>query len=260
MVKNYYVISLIIASMLVIQLAGYADLQDTRIKVGIDEKLGDIVPLDLTFKNEQGNEITVAEVIDGKPTILAFVYYSCPSICSPLLMEIASVVNQLDWELGEHFNILTLSIDEYEDHTLAAEKKQNFLNIIQKDVPEESWAFLTGDSASIRKFTDAAGFYFIREGEDFIHSGTLIFLSPEGKITRYLLGIKYLPFDVKMALIEASEGKVGPTIAKVLRFCFSYDPEGKTYVLNLTRIFGAGILFLAIVFVIILRFKPKKRN
>jgi protein SCO1 len=167
--------------MLVMQLSAYADLQDRTIKVGIDEKLGDFVPLDLTLINEQGNEITVAEVIDGKPTILAFVYYSCPSICSPLLMEIASVVNQLDWELGKQFNILTLSIDEYEDYHLASEKKVNFLNIIKKDVPEESWAFLTGDSAAIRQLTDAAGFYFIREGKDFIHTGTLIFLSPEGK-------------------------------------------------------------------------------
>lgn len=236
----------------------YSD--DQKIEIGIDEKLGDIVPLDLKFVNEEGKEVSVAEVINGKPTILAFVYYSCPSICSPLLAEIASVVKKLDWQPGSEFNILTLSIDEFEDYKLAAEKKVNFLKILDKEIPAESWAFLTGDSVSIRTFTDAAGFYFKRDGDDFVHTGTLIFLSPEGKITRYLFGIKHLPFDVKMALIEASEGKIGPTIAKVLRFCFSYDPDGKRYVLNLTRIFGAGILVLALVFVVFLGIKPKKRK
>ncbi len=235
-----------------------ADVQN--LEIGIDEKLGEIVPLDLIFINEEGKEVTIKEVINGKPTILAFVYYSCPSICSPLLAEIASVVKKIDWEPGKEFNILTLSIDEFEDYKLAAEKKVNFLSILKKDIPQSSWAFLTGDSVSIKTFTDAAGFYFKRDGNDFVHSGTLIFLSPEGKITRYLFGIKHLPFDVKMALIEASEGKIGPTIAKVLRFCFSYDPDGKRYVLNLTRIFGAGIVILALIFVVFLHIKPKKKK
>ena len=139
------------------------------------------------------------------------------------------------------------------------------MKLIEKEFPDNAWRFLTGDSASIRTLTDAAGFYFKREGDDFIHSGALIFISEDGKICRYLFpnysdsrGYSILPFDFKMAIAETSQGKATPTIARMLQFCFSYDPEGKTYVLNITRIFGAGILLMAVVFVLFITIKPKK--
>jgi protein SCO1/2 len=139
------------------------------------------------------------------------------------------------------------------------------LKAVDKNIPPESWRFLTGDSVTIKKVADAAGFYFKRSGKDFLHSGAFIFVDKEGKICRYLFpsfsersGFGILPFDFKMSVIETSEGKVTPTIAKVLQFCFSYDPEGQTYVLNFTRIFGVGILFLVLVLILYIRFKPKK--
>ncbi len=137
--------------------------------------------------------------------------------------------------------------------------------MIEKEFPENAWRFLTGDSMNIKQLADAAGFYYQREGKEFIHSGAFIFVTPEGKITRYLFpgysdkgGFNILPFDFKMAVTETQEGKVSPTIARVLQFCFSYDPEGKTYVFNITRVIGAGMIVLAIGFVIFITVKPKK--
>ena len=241
-------------------------LADDHIEVGIDEQLGSYIPLDVQFKDASGNEVTLRELISGSgATIFAFVYYQCPGICSPLLFELADVVNKSDLELGYDYSIITLSMDEYETPKIAAEKKRTFFSALNGEVPENSWKFLTGDSADIRTLSNAAGFYFKREGNQFRHSGAFIFLDKDGKICRYLIpgytdkgGFSILPFDFKMAVLETNSGKVSPTIAKVLQFCFSYDPEGKSYVLNVTRIFGAGILLLAVLFLLFIIFKPKK--
>ena len=237
-----------------------------QIEVGIDEQLGSFIPLDVQFKDAKGNEVKLRELIsDSEATILAFVYYQCPGICSPLLFELADVINKSDLELGYDYNIIALSMDEYETPQIAAEKKRTFLSALDSNVPGNSWKFLTGDSTDIRTVSNAAGFYFKREGDQFRHTGAFIFIDKEGKICRYLFpgysdrgGFSILPFDFKMAVLETNEGKVSPTIAKILQFCFSYDPEGKSYVLNVTRIFGAGILLLVVLFLIFIVFKPKK--
>lgn len=238
--------------------------QSEKIEIGIDEQLGQKLPLDLEFYDESGNKKPLGEFITGT-TVLAFVYYECPAICSPLMASIAEVVNRVDLEPLKDYNIVTVSIDENENYKAASEKKINYMQIIEDKYPAEGWRFLTGDSANIKTLTDAAGFYFKREGDQFIHSGAVIFISDEGKICRYLFpqysdskGYSILPFDFRMAVAETSEGREIPTIARMLQFCFSYDPAGKTYVLNFTRIFGAGILFMAVVFVLYLTIKPKK--
>jgi protein SCO1/2 len=239
---------------------------DSKIEIGIDEQLGSFIPQDVSFNDADGNVVIIEELLgEKKATILAFVYYKCPNICSPLLFEIADVINKSDLELGYDYNIVSISMDEFETPADAAEKRRAFLSVIEKRAPENSWKFLTGDSANIKQVTDAAGFYFKREGEQFKHSGALIFINSEGKICRYLFpgyrdrtGFSILPFDFKMAVLETEKGKVTPTIARVLQFCFSYDPEGKGYVLNITRIFGAGIVLLAAIFFIFILRKPKK--
>lgn len=238
----------------------------SKIEVGIDEQLGSNIPLDVHFKDAEGNDVTIRELLnDTKATVITFVYYRCPAICSPLLFEIADVINKTDLEIGYDYNIVSISMDEFETPEIAAEKKRSFLPFIENKVTENSWKFLTGDSADIKTVTDAAGFYFLRDGEQFKHSGALIFINNEGKICRYLFpgyrdrtGFNILPFDFKMAVLETGKGKATPTIARVLQFCFSYDPEGKGYVLNVTRIFGAGIVLLAAIFFIFIVMKPKK--
>jgi len=226
--------------------------------IGIDEKLGQVIPLDLTFYDENGNVVNLRQLIDT-PTILAPVYYSCPDVCSFLLFNLAEVINRMPSEPGKDYQVLAFSFDETEKESLALEKKRMYLKMIQKPFPEDAWRFLTGDKENIHKLTDAIGFHFKKQGEDFLHPVTVIILSPDGKITRYMYGTDFLPFDLKMALLEASEGRVGPTLSKVLRFCFSYDPKGRKYVFNTLKITGIVTLLFALSLILFLVFKGKRQ-
>lgn len=250
--KNFVLLMVLFAGLL------RANDSTKKIEVGIEEKIGNTIPLNAEFFDEKGNYVALKEIIK-KPTILNFVYYRCPGICSPILTELTSIVNFMDMEIGKDYQIVTISFDDREKFELGSAKRDNYLALLKKKIPEDSWKFLSGDSASIHSVTDAAGFNFKREGNDFIHAGAIIVLSPEGKIARYLNGTKYLPFDVKMALTEASTGRTGPTIAKLVAYCYSYNPEGRTYVFNVTRVTGGVILLFAAVFVVYLTAKPKKK-
>jgi protein SCO1 len=227
-------------------------------KVGIEEKLGQTIPLNVEFYDENGQLISLKSLVN-KPTIFTFVYFRCPGICTPLLNELAHVVDKTDLELGKDYQIISVSFDHRETPDMASGKKDNYLHSMKKQVDPNGWRFLTGDSLNIHQLTDAAGFYFSRSGNDFIHAGALIVVSREGKITRYINGIQYLPFDVKMAVYEATTGKVGPTIAKVLTFCFSYNPEGRTYSLNFMRIALVVTLGFVGVFVMVFLVRPRKK-
>lgn len=229
-----------------------------KIEIGIEEKIGNTLPMDTEFFDEKGNLVTLKDIVK-KPTIFNFVYYRCPGICSPILTELTSIVNFIDMEMGKDFQIVTISFDQREKFELGVAKKESYFGLLKREIPSDSWKFLTGDSAAISAVTQAAGFNFKREGNDFIHAGALVVVSPEGKIARYLNGIKYLPFDVKMALTEASTGKTGPTIAKLVAYCYSYNPEGRTYVFNVTRVAGGTILLFAAFFVVYLTVKPRPK-
>ncbi|MFZ4622162.1 MAG: SCO family protein [Bacteroidota bacterium] len=231
----------------------------SHVPIGIVEKIGETIPLNTEFVDEKGNIVALQDVIT-KPTIFNFVYYRCPGICSPILTELTTIVNFMDMEIGKDYQIVTISFDDREKFDLGAAKKQSYLALLNKKIPYDSWKFLSGDSASIHAVTDAAGFYFRREGNDFVHAGAIIVVSPQGKIARYLNGTKFLPFDVKMAVTEASEGRSGPTIAKLVAYCYSYNPEGRTYVFNVTRIAGGVILLFAVIFVVLISVKTKKNK
>jgi len=254
-------IKIIISLLFVLSFNVYSDKNP---EVGVDEKLGATLPLDVYFFDEDRNEVLLKDLI-SKPTVLAFVYYECPGICSPLLNSMAKVINNTDLIIGVDFNVIVISMDELELPFNARNRKDVILQLMDKNVPPESWRFLTGKLDDIKKVSDAAGFYFKREGKDFRHAGCFIFIDSNGKITRYLFpsyserhGFGILPFDFKMAIFEASESKVSPTIARVLQFCYSYDPAGRTYVFNLTRIFGIIILLFVVVFLLYIKYKPKK--
>jgi len=226
--------------------------------IGIDEKLGQVIPLDLTFYDENGKVVNLRQLIHT-PTILTPVYYSCPDVCSFLLFNLAEVINRMPSEPGKDYQVLAFSFDETEKSSLALEKKRMYLKMIEKPFPEDAWRFLTGDKENIHKLTDAIGFHFKKQGEDFLHPVTVIILSPDGKITRYMYGTDFLPFDLKMAFLEASEGRVGPTLSKVLRFCFSYDPKGRKYVFNTLKITGIVTLLFALSLILFLAFKGKRQ-
>ena len=231
---------------------------------GIHENLGAKIPLYLTFKDADGKDIQLSRIFT-KSTVVAFVYYNCPGLCDPLMTEVANVINKVNLEPGVDYDVVSISMDDRENSLDARKKKEVFTSLITRYFPDTAWRFLTGDSVTIKKVTDAAGFDFKREGSGFIHTSVLIFVSKDGKICRYLypdltakkkFGI--LPFDFEMANLETAEGKEIPVVGKMLQFCFKYDPEGKTYTINLLKISGAGVLLLTAVFVVFVLVKPKK--
>ncbi len=236
-----------------------ASSQDAKIEVGIDEKLDSYLPLELEFKNADGETVKLEDIID-RPVLLSLVYYECPGICNPLLTELAATIDKVDLAPYEDFKMLSISFDYRETPKIALRWKKNYLSSIKRNFPNDSWNFLTGDSVTIKKLTDAVGFYFKRDGDDFSHAGCVIAISPKGKITRYIFGATFNKFDLKMALIDAEAGKSSPTIAKILQFCFSYDREGRTYTLNITRIIGTVMLLAVGMFLSVLLFKKKKEK
>lgn len=230
------------------------------VELGIYEKLDEYISDDLVFTDETFEEINIKESID-KPTILALVYYECPGICSPLLNGLAEAMDRTDIELGEDYQVYTISFSHTENPTLARKKKKTYEKLVSHGDTENSWKFFTGDSLTIYRLLDDVGYKVKKEGKEYIHPGTIIVLSPDGKVTRYLYGSTYfLPFDLKMAIVEAAEGRSGPTINKVLKYCFSYDPEGQKYVFNMTKVSGTIILLLAASLLFSMIFKGRKRK
>ena len=228
-------------------------------EIGVVEHLDKYLPTDIYITGLDSQKVLLSDLID-KPTVLNFVYFRCPGICSPLMEGLAEVMDHSDLIPDEDYQVLTISFDPTETLELAERKKTNYLNLVnKKEAINKGWKFFISDSASIAKATNAVGFRYKRTGNDFLHAASVMVISPDGKITRYLNGIYFLPFEFKMAIVEASKGQSGPTINKILQFCYSYDPVGQTYVLNVTKIAGSLILFFALVFFLILIFRPKKR-
>jgi protein SCO1/2 len=226
--------------------------------VGITEHLGDTIPLDLWFIGEKNDTVTLRQIVD-KPTILTLVYFDCPGLCSPLLDGVSDVIENMGMELGKDYQVLTVSFNYNDTPEKAAAKKKTFLRKHSK-VRAEHWIYLTGDSLNDYTLSDAVGFKFKKVGNDFIHPGVIMILSPSGKITRYLYGVQFLPFDVKMAIMEAQKEISRPTINRVLLYCFSYDPEGKKYTLQVTKISATIIIFFAVVLFLALVLRSRKKK
>lgn len=208
--------------------------------IALDEKLGQFIPADASFVDENGKRVLLRDVID-KPTIIAPVYLGCMHECPLLLTGLAQTLGKIELiKPGKDYQVIALSFDENDTPQIARDKKVNYIKAVGRPFPEDAWKFLTGDKANIRKFTDSIGFKFQRDSEhDFSHPVTLVVIAPGGKIVRYIEGVAFLPFEVTMALTEAAQGRVGTTTQKVLQYCFSYDPLKKSYVFNVLRVTGA---------------------
>jgi protein SCO1/2 len=234
--------------------AGY---QQKEVEIGVVEHLGDTIPLDLWFYNENSEQVTLRQLID-KPTIMSFVYFDCPNLCSPLMDGIADVVSKMDMGLGTDYQVITISFNTSDTPEKAKEKKVNFVQRISKE-HQKDWIYLTGIQENISAITTAAGYKYQPQGLDFAHPSVIMVVSPAGKITRYLYGLTYLPFDVKMAIVEAQKGIARPTSNRILEYCFAYNPASKTYTLQVTRIVGVITIFFLIVIMIILLVRRRKK-
>jgi protein SCO1/2 len=170
------------------------------------------------------------------------------------------MLQRTDQVPGKDFQVVTVSFDPRDDAELAGHKKENYLKQLGPAFNKNGWRFLTGDPISTKRLADSVGFRFAKRGDDYVHAGAIMVLSAEGKVTRYLYGVTFLPFDVKMAVAEASQGRTGPTIARFLKFCYSYDPAGRRYVLDITRVSAAFTILLAAGFGIALVVTRRKRR
>jgi len=234
-------------------------LQNKNKEIGISEHLDEYIPEDIIFHNFDSTEVNLKDLID-KPTVISFVYYTCPGLCNPLLNGLAEVIDRSEMVLGKDYQVITISIEPEDLIETGKGKKKNLLASMNNNINEEAWIWIKGNQENITKATNALGFDYMKDGKDYVHAAAIMVVSPKGKITRYLHGTYFLPFDLKMAVTEAKIEKSGPTISKVLKFCFSYDAEGKKYVFNITKVTGIIILSAALIFLLVLIFKKPKKN
>lgn len=253
-------LTIIILAAFTLQAQDTALISDLREpEIGVIEKLDTYISEDIMVIDENDQAVQLRSLID-KPTILNLVYYRCPGICSPIMESIANVVEKTDMIIGEDYQVITVSFDPTEGTELAQQKRNNYFYLINREFDPDGWRFFTADSANAKNLTEQVGFKYKKVGFDYIHTATIVVLSPQGKITRYLQGVYYLPFDVKMAVVEAAEGKSGPSISRVLAYCYSFDPAGQRYVFDITKIAGTLILFFGVVIFLflIIRYRTKK--
>ena len=231
---------------------------DQSSEVGVIEHLGTTIPLDLEFLNEKSEKVTLRKLID-KPTIFSFVYFDCPGLCSPLLEGVGNVIKKTELKLGKDYQVITISFNFRDTPEKAKQKKDMFVDRYSKG-NGNGWIFLTTDSATIFKITDATGFKTKAVGLDFVHPSAIIAVSPQGLITRYLYGITFLPIDFKMAIFEANKEQPRTSIQKIMMVCYTYDAENKRFALDVTKITGSIIIFFLLVFIVVYLIKPKRKN
>lgn len=238
-------------------------------EVGVDEQPGGLVDLDAPLKDEEGKDVTLRQLID-RPTILTLNYFSCAGICTPLLNGVLEMMNRIELEPGKDFQVITVSFDDRDTPEMAKKKRENYFRLMKRPILPTGWRFLTGTAAATRRVTDSVGFRFKKVKKDgptegwyeYVHPGAIMLLSPEGKITRYMYGTTFLPADVQMAVGEAARGEVQATIPKLLKFCYSFDPEGRRYVFSMTRVVGLimGVLVAGFIFYLLLQGRKRKNK
>ena len=221
------------------------DPQDEILRsIGVDEKLGGAVPRDVVFRNVNGEEVRLGDYLQGGPVLLTLNYYTCPMLCPLTLHSLLGTVERMKGiDLGHDFRIVTVSFDPEDTPAIAsALAGKIYAEMKGTDDPAARWPFLLGDERSIGALTGAVGFRYRKVGKEFAHPDVVVVLTPDGKISRYLYGMEQDPLDLKLALIEASGGKIGESTAlnQVLLFCFQYDPVGKKYALYARNIMKAG--------------------
>jgi protein SCO1/2 len=216
------------------------------INIGIDQRLDSQVPLDLTFRDEAGHEVPLQKYFAGRPVILVLVYYRCPGLCNRSLNGLTETLRGLPFLLGKDYDVVTVSFDPREKPALAAEKRKAYLEELGRPVAGDAWHFLTGDELPTQRLAQAVGFrYAFDPGNDqFQHAAGLMVLTPEGKISRYFYGLEYPTQDVRFALEDASEGKIGSRVTRPLRLlCYAYDPAtGRYNFLPLRLVQAGGVL------------------
>lgn len=209
--------------------------------VGIVEQIGQSVDPDLSFTNEDGHRVELGSYLHkGRPVLLNLVYYTCPMLCNLLLNGQTSTLRAIPWTPGEQFEIVTISIDPTETPQLAGQKKRTYLASYGRPAP--GWHFLADRDGNAKKLAEQVGFHYRYDErqQQYAHAAAIMILTPEGKVSRYLYGAQFKARDLRLALTEASAGKTGGVVDRLLLFCFHYDPQARSYVLFATNFMRAG--------------------
>ena len=220
-------------------------LKDVTFKQRLDEQL----PLDAAFKDEYGRPVTLGKYFNNqKPVVLAFVYYTCPMLCTQVMNGISSSLRALPFTAGQEFDVVLISFDPRDTPSAALEKKQAQLKYWKTEQTTGGWHLLTGDEATIKRVTNAAGFTYAYDKAtgQYAHVSGILVVTPEGRLARYFYGIEYSPKELRLALVESGQGHIGSAIDELLLFCYHYDPETGRYgatVMNLVR--AGGVLTVA---------------
>lgn len=228
-------------------------------QVGIDQRLNQSIPLDLMFRDEDGRTVALGQFFGQKPVILTLVYYNCPMLCTQVLNGVESSLKELSTDIGNQYDVVTISIDPTESHVLAKTKKEMYVGMYGRPGAAQGWHFLTGDEPQIKQLADAVGFRYAYDPDtkQFAHASAIMLLTPEGKISRYFYGIQYPTRDLRLGLVEASEGKIGTPVDQVLLFCYHYDPATGKYGLLISHVIQIGgaltVLILGVGMLILFR-------
>ena len=233
-------------------------------EVSIKQNLNAQIPLDAMFRNERGEVVRLKDLFRGKPVLLNFVYFRCPMLCGMVLNGVTDTLTQLKFDIGKDFDVITISIDPRDDAAGAAKKKEGAIKRYGRFDSAPGWHFLTGPEMSIKKVTNAVGFNYAYdiETDQFAHGTMLAVLTPQGRVSHYLYGFEHQPRDVRLALVEASNSRIGSVAEQILLMCFHYDPKTGRYtksLMNAVRAAGATTVFAIVGFIFISVRREKSR-
>ena len=232
-------------------------------EIGFDQHIGAFVPLDTAFLDESGKTVRLGDYFGSRPVVMVFAYYDCPMLCTQVISGLTSALRTLSLEPGRDFDIVTVSFDPRDTPRSAAEKKTVFVERYRRDGATAAWHFLTGDQASIDRLTKAAGFRYVWDAPtgQFAHPTGVVVLTPDGRLAKYMFGIEYGPRDLRFAIVEASNGRVGNAVDALLLYCYHYDPMTGRYglvVMRMMRIAGAATVLALGTFIFVMVRREKR--
>jgi len=235
-------------------------------EVKIEQKLDQQLPLDLVFRDESGQQVRLGQYFGKKPVVLALVYYDCPMLCTQVLNGMVTSFRVLPFQIGNEFDVVTVSFDPRETNALAASKKKVYVDYLPEKMragADNGWHFLTGDQANIDKLTEAVGFHYAWDEatKQFAHASAIMVATPHGKLSRYFYGIDYSARDLRLGLIESSADKIGSPVDQLLLYCYHYDPATGKYGAAVMRVMRvAGVITLLGILAMLFFLKPRNRD
>lgn len=242
-----------------------ATLPEVLGKIGIDQKLDAQVPLDLAFRDETGRAVKLADYFGSKPVVLTLVYYECPMLCTQVLNGTVGAFKTLNFTAGNQFDVVTVSFNPKETTAMAAAKKATYMARYGRPEAAAGWHFLTGEQPAIDALTKSVGFRYLFDEttQQYVHASAIMVLTPQGRVSKYFYGIEYSPKDLRLGLVEASNGKIGGPVEQVLLYCFHYDPRTGKYsmiVMNVLRLAGVATVTLIGGFIVLMWSRDRRKT